>query len=466
MTDDPNKTKKKAKVKLSSFIKKASSIFSKKKTDDSDISAEENNTAFSEQQEDITTPAFNPTEFEDDDDDSEIERTLKSINVAQMKEELEASSSDDYEEEEVAPKKSKSKILTSLFKKSKRREPIHEKVGKQQSIFATFMNKMSRPKKSGKNFAETFHRIFESNSRPTIHRNFILLFFALGAIFSARLIATLLSPKTQKTQRITQSRSLNVITPELSQNIIALKQNDLFQTKQKVASLPKTKDKPVVDQSLVCRDAERRTSESVKLLQTIVLHDSVKSIASVQVRGKGQYLRIGDQVPGMAEIGNITKRKMIFKNLKSGICEYIDSPEEGQKAKKTFKVEKNLTKGKKLLAGKTTGIKNDGNTFKIKKTYCKEMLSNISSLLTQARAIPMKQPDGTYHFRMVEVVPDSTYTKLGVKNGDIITSIKGKKINSVNEVMTYLGQLKNCDNNFELNVKRDGVEKNFEYDFE
>jgi type II secretion system protein C len=472
MTDDPNNKKDKPKVELSSLIKKASSFFSKKKNNKNDVETQESNSVLNENQEatteiniqeDITTPAFNATDF--DDDDSEIDRTLKSINLAQMREELEAEEEGEYEEVVEETKKPKSKILTNLFKKSKRREPIHEKSAKKESIISILMKKMSTPKKGGQSFAETFHRIFASNSRPTIHRNFILIFFALGAIFSARLIATLLSPKTQKSQGVAHTRTINVIAPELSQNLVALKQNDLFQTKKKAVSKPVEKDKPVVDQKLICKEAERRTSESFKLLQTIVLHDSVKSIASVQVRGKGQYLRIGDKVPGMAEIGNITKRKMIFKNLKSGLCEYIDSPEQGKKSKKNFKIEKNLKKGKKLLAGKPSGIKNDGDTFKIKKSYRDEMLGNISSLLTQARAVPMKQPDGTYHFRMVEIIPDSTYTKLGMQNGDIITSISGKKIESINEVMNYLGKLK-TDDHFELRVKRNGVEKNFEYDFE
>lgn len=463
MTDDPNNKKGKGSDKPSSFIKKASSLFSKKKND--------------QDQEDITKPGFDLSEFNDEDDEGEIDRTLKSINLAEMKEELEADILDDEEESfedlhsegfeqmQSSPKKSKHKILTSLFKKSKVREPIHEKKQKNESAISLILRKFKSGQKSSENFSQTFYRIFSANSRPSIHKKFILIFFALGAIFSARLVATLLSPKTSKEQNVSQMIPTNINNTDLSQNILALKQNDLFQTKQKTPPKPKKKDDPVIDQSLVCKEADRRTSESVKLLQTIVLHDSVKSIASVQVRGKGQYLRIGDKLPGVAEIGNITKRKMIFKNLKSGLCEYIDSPEKGQKAKKSFKVEKNLNKGKKLLAGKPSGIKNEGDTFKIKKSYRDEMLSNISSLLTQARAIPMKQPDGTYHFRMVEIIPGSTYTKLGMQNGDIITSISGKKIESINEVMTYLGKLK-TDNHFELNVKRNGVEKNFEYDFE
>ena len=65
-------------------------------------------------------------------------------------------------------------------------------------------------------------------------------------------------------------------------------------------------------------------------------------------------------------------------------------------------------KAKKLIQDtKKNGISNTGNQFKIKKEVRARMLENISEVLTQARAVQIKNPDGSLAFRMQEVVAGS-----------------------------------------------------------
>ena len=56
------------------------------------------------------------------------------------------------------------------------------------------------------------------------------------------------------------------------------------------------------------------------------------------------------------------------------------------------------------------------------------MLGNISSVLTQARAIPITNGDGTISFKVTEIVPGSIYSQLNIQENDIITGINGKKL--------------------------------------
>ncbi|MBT5093448.1 MAG: PDZ domain-containing protein [Halobacteriovoraceae bacterium] len=93
------------------------------------------------------------------------------------------------------------------------------------------------------------------------------------------------------------------------------------------------------------------------------------------------------------------------------------------------------------------------------------MLGNINEILTQARAIQIKNPDGSLSFKMVEVVPGSLYSKLNIQDGDIITGINGKKIKNLNEIMALFGKIRSIDH-FELSVKRNGIESSMDYDFE
>ena len=93
------------------------------------------------------------------------------------------------------------------------------------------------------------------------------------------------------------------------------------------------------------------------------------------------------------------------------------------------------------------------------------MLDNISQILTQAKAIPIKKPDGSIHFKITQIVPGSVYSQLNISNGDIITHINGKKINSTNEIMTLFGKFRNLDN-LSLGISRSGNEETLDYQFE
>lgn len=439
-----------------------------------------------------TIPTFQVSD--DDFEDSEIDRTLQNINVEEVQ--SHEGYEDTYDEEEDEDRTLQSADLEKLQSEQQEySEGVYAydddfdedtEVGQKSSSFsiASIAGKLLGAKKTSTlkskitrrtrqdddnkgNRFNLYQTVFSPDSRPQIHRTFILLFFIGGAIFSARLIATYLNESLKKVQA-TSKAPMTIPSSnkkQLKERITALNNNDLFKAQKVAAAKPKKPQKPVVDKDLVCINAQRRSSEGLKLLQTIVLQDSVKSIASVQVRGKGKYLRIGDRISGIAEIGNIASGKLIFKNLKTGKCEYVDKPSKGKSRRPKINVEKNLAKGRKMLKdAAATGILNEGNNFKIKKSFRDKAMSNMSELITQARAVQIKNPDGTLSFRMQEIVPGSLYSKLDVQNGDIINSINGKKFTNLNEIMGLLGKLKDNDH-FEMSIKRGGVEMNREFDF-
>ena len=110
-------------------------------------------------------------------------------------------------------------------------------------------------------------------------------------------------------------------------------------------------------------------------------------------------------------------------------------------------------------------IRNEGNSFKIKETLREEMLGNISSVITQAKAIPINNGDGTLSFKITEIVPGSIYSQLNIQENDIITGINGKKVNSINEVTSLLGKIRDITN-LSITVERDGEETTQDYSFE
>lgn len=176
-------------------------------------------------------------------------------------------------------------------------------------------------------------------------------------------------------------------------------------------------------------------------------------------------IREGDKVENMAEVGKIDRLKLIFKNLQTGQCEFVSGvdPKDEKPSPISFVSPR---EGQKIIKEATdSGILNQGNSFKIKKNVRDDALKNIGEILTQARAIQIKNPDGSLCFKMTEVVPGSIYSKLNIQDEDIICSINGKKIENLNEVMNLFGRIRDIDH-FELSVQRNGIEQNLEYDFE
>lgn len=212
-----------------------------------------------------------------------------------------------------------------------------------------------------------------------------------------------------------------------------------------------------------CEEAQQASSLPIKLVNTIVLQDTVKSLASVQIRGDRdlQEVRVGDQISNLAKIFKITRLEMLVKNLESGVCESIAS-DKARETRSPISVMSPSQSREFKANKKMPGIENEGNKFKISKTLIDEKMKDIASILTQARAIKIQNPDGTISFKLTEMDPAGIFPYLGLQDQDIITSINGKPIYDMNEVMGLFARIKNLDA-LQLGVKREGSDSVQEY---
>jgi type II secretion system protein C len=212
-----------------------------------------------------------------------------------------------------------------------------------------------------------------------------------------------------------------------------------------------------------CEVAQQASNLPIKLVNTIVLQDTIKSLASVQVRGARdlQELREGEQISNLAKIFRIDRLEILVRNLESGVCESIAST----KARETGSPISVMSpsQSRQFTANKKMpGIENVGNKFTISKTLIDEKMKDLSAILTQARAIKIQNPDGTMAFKLTEMDPEGIFPYLGLQDQDIITSINGKPIYDMNEVMGLFSKIKNLDN-LQLGVKREGSDSMQEY---
>lgn len=307
-------------------------------------------------------------------------------------------------------------------------------------------------------------RLFSPYTRGKVHSLFIVLLVITVTYMVGKNMALFFNKpqpvaKTSLPLQLPQEKANTTI-----QDINKITSTNLFNAKQSDKSAGSDVKKDV--DSIICLDAEKATNLEIKLLDTIVLQDSVKSVASVQIRGSSELtnVREGERLDEMAEVSKIGRLKVILKNLETGDCEYAMTDAEPEQAMPDLKI-LSPKAGRALFKSLNPNIKNVGNTFKIKRTFRDSMINNMSDVLTQAKAVQITNPDGSLCFKMTEVVPGSLYTQLNIQDNDIICNINGKKIDNLNELMGLLGRMKEIDQ-FQIGLKRNGMNENLEYGFE
>lgn len=303
-----------------------------------------------------------------------------------------------------------------------------------------------------------FENTLNPSTRSRIHQIFLVtlissLSYGFGKITSLALNG---KPQLDSSKDYKVDLDMSKIFPHTKLNLI--KTANIFKTNTGLGQKP-------VGIETKCETAQNSSNLPIKLVNTIVLQDSIKSIASVQVRGdrKLEEIREGDVISNMAKVFKIDRLELLIKNLESGTCESItsnkllDTKNKNKVSVMTSKQARDFLKNKKI-----SGIDNDGNKFNISKSLLDDKLKDIASILTQARAVKIQNPDGSLSFKLTEIDPEGIFPYLGLQDEDIITSINGKPIYDLNEVMAMFGKIKNLDN-LSLGVRREGSESIQDY---
>lgn len=330
-----------------------------------------------------------------------------------------------------------------------------------QSVETKVKNKFSKI-----NWGNLHNEFFNEKYKQTFHRSFQYVIIVISTFALGKTVGLILTG-SKDFKNIPNNTTLNIDkTNELeSQKIALIKNAKLFKTQE--ANDQSTTKKPVIRTNIACTQASRKSRLPIKLVNTIVLQDSVKSIASVQLRSETllQEFRVGEKINNLAQIDKIERQKLIIKNLEDGSCESIENADKNKDENSPIAVmSPSKSKQFKSLQKKIEGIENEGNTFKIEKSFIKAKMANVSDLLTQARGIQINNPDGSISFKIVDIEPGGIFAYLGIQNSDVITQINGQSINDLNTVMSLFSGLTNIDQ-LNLTVKRGGTEVPLEYKF-
>jgi len=98
----------------------------------------------------------------------------------------------------------------------------------------------------------------------------------------------------------------------------------------------------------------------------------------------------------------------------------------------------------------------------IQRSRIDDAIQNVNQLMKHVRIRPHftnGQPDG---LKLTGVRPGSIFTDIGFRNGDIITGVNGKPIESVDDALKFYSSLKNATN-VDLQIRRRGAGQTIQY---
>jgi general secretion pathway protein C len=98
----------------------------------------------------------------------------------------------------------------------------------------------------------------------------------------------------------------------------------------------------------------------------------------------------------------------------------------------------------------------------LRRAQIENALEDVNKLLTQVDLRPHYtdgNPDGIL---LTRIRPRSIFLRMGLRNGDIITGVNGKPLQSVNDALSLYGGLRSAEN-LNLQLKRRGRSRTIDY---
>lgn len=204
----------------------------------------------------------------------------------------------------------------------------------------------------------------------------------------------------------------------------------------------------------------RKSNLPLNLVGTVVMQDPAKSIASIEDKSQNQIFpaRIEETFSGKITIKKIEHMRVTFVNLASNALEYIEIPEE--------QINGNVVVRPSAISKGNAPIEKEGEgRFAIQKGELDKAFGNLNEILTQAKAIPNFENGQPAGYKIIQIVPGSIYTKLGINEGDVLTSVNGEPMNDPGKAFQLLNELRSGAGHLELSVKgSDGKTRTQSYD--
>ncbi len=206
-------------------------------------------------------------------------------------------------------------------------------------------------------------------------------------------------------------------------------------------------DKAVVTTKPEAIETLEPTSLKIALLGTVAgsEQNAVAVIEEKKLRKQGLY-RVGDSVQG-AMVKMILRGKVI---LRVGDKDEILTMDENDSSKS------GNGKGRSGASGEQT-------TIRVRRADIERSMKNINTLLSQVRIRPHFKNGEADGLSISRIRPNSIFTKLGLRNGDVVQAIDETPIQSPDDILSLYEKIKS-GSNISIQITRRGRQKTINYE--
>jgi type II secretion system protein C len=209
---------------------------------------------------------------------------------------------------------------------------------------------------------------------------------------------------------------------------------------------------------------EVQSTLPLRLVATMESSDPKFSYATLrdeETGGAGPYWP-GDNLRPTAVLVSVERSYVHLRN--GGALEYIElgveppkgAPKPVAAPSKKKADDEDAPKPAGAIEGAENAIKCDSeNSCTIERAWLEGVLSNPASLAKQARVMPSVKDGETRGFKFYGIRPGSLPKLLNIKNGDLITSVNGTDLKSMDGAMSLYAKLRRA-NNLSVTIERKG----------
>ena len=213
---------------------------------------------------------------------------------------------------------------------------------------------------------------------------------------------------------------------------------------------------------------ERPEKIPLRLVATAVMSGQT-SFAVIEMNGESRIYKEGSSIPPDGNLVQVKKDRILVKRGKfeDEYLLFTERPAEaGAPAARrgpSPTVPGIATQETPPPTGDTIRQVNE-NSWLVDRREVDMAVQNLSQLITQIRIVPNNLPDGrTDGFRIFSIRPASLFSRIGLKNGDVIKQVNGTALTGIDQAYQVFSKIQG-ESSIQLNLLRRDQPLTLSYD--
>lgn len=254
---------------------------------------------------------------------------------------------------------------------------------------------------------------------------------------------------------INQSSEIQFLPRSGSADISAIVRGNIFNSKLRG-------EEPTSEENGMSKDSPTggavKSSIGAKLLGTMINESANFAIAVVEIDGKEQIIGKNDTLLGSKVLKVERNALFIEHNGKTEVLK-VNFADWEAKTESTGKNGAFSPSGTPMA----DVVKISENDYSLSRRYVDSEVANMGKLITQVRAVPNIGPGGkTNGFRLFSIKPGSLFSRIGLKNRDVIKKINGVNIDSAEKGLELFQALRS-ESSFDVDIERNNSKNTLKY---